>query len=86
MVKVNKGEIDVKGTSIELLADTATIIKVLHKIISEDIGEERSKELIRFIVELGFKSEEELKGGNQLMKTMLTNPKAIRDIIRDMEG
>lgn len=62
MIKTKKGEITIKGDKAELLADLATIIRVLKETFVENKETEESvKQQINDIVKVGLMNESEFK-------------------------
>lgn len=62
MIKTKKGEITIKGDKTELLADLATIIRVLKETFVENKETEESvKQQINDIVKVGLMNESEFK-------------------------
>lgn len=62
MIKTKEGEITIKGDKAELLADLATIIRVLKETFVESKETEESvKQQINDIVKVGLMNESEFK-------------------------
>ena len=62
MIKTKEGEITIKGDKAELLADLATIIRVLKETFVESKEtEESAKQQINDIVKVGLMNESEFK-------------------------
>lgn len=62
MIKAKEGEITIKGDKAELLADLATIIRVLKEtFVESNETEESAKQQINDIVKVGLMNESEFK-------------------------
>ena len=60
MISTNKGHLRVEGTNSEIMADLSVIIHGIHEDLSNEIGQEKSKERIMKAVEDGFKTDKEI--------------------------
>ena len=62
MIKAKEGKVEVKGFTDELLADVGVIIhSLVDAFVENDIPRDEAVEEIRRAVELGFKTEEEIR-------------------------
>lgn len=69
MISVKNGEVLIKGSEVELLADLSCIIRALHENFTKVGGKERSRVEIMEAVDYGFLSDEEIN--KILMKELL---------------
>ena len=69
MISVKNGEVLIKGSEVELLADLSCIIRALHENFTKVGGKERSRVEIMEVVDYGFLSDEEIN--KILMKELL---------------
>lgn len=69
MINVKNGEVSIKGSRVELLADLSCIIRALHENFTKVGGKERSRVEIMEAVDYGFLSDEEIN--EILMKELL---------------
>ena len=60
MINVKNGEVSIKGSGVELLADLSCIIRALHENFTKVGGKERSRVEIMEAVDYGFLSDEEV--------------------------
>ena len=61
MIKIKKDRVKFKGSIPELCAEITVLCVNLRKTISEELSEEYAKDLILKAVNLGLKTEEEIK-------------------------
>lgn len=62
MIKAEYGEVMVKGTGAEVLADFTAVIRAMKAILMETLTEEEAREEIAFIIqELAFRSDAEFE-------------------------
>lgn len=61
MIKCKKGEVTIKGTGGDLLAELTTLVHSMYDAFRADLGDANARKLIASTVEHGFKSLEELK-------------------------
>lgn len=65
MIRVENGRMEARGSVPELCSDLSTVVSGLNDLIAEGIGTEGSHEMIMKAVELGLKSEDEIRAEAQ---------------------
>lgn len=61
MIKCELGKVSLKGDAATLMAELSCIISSLEETFSENISDEKAKEMILHAVDIAFKPEEEVK-------------------------
>ena len=61
MIKTKKGNLNIKGSDVEIQADISVIVYHLYyEILPEKMSQEEAKEFIMHAVERGFKTQEQV--------------------------
>lgn len=68
MIVINKGEIEIEGTTNEVLSEFTTLIRDLHDVLSEEISKEFADVAIATAGKLAFTSDDMLKKWKKEMK------------------
>ena len=68
MIVINKGEIEMEGTTLELFAEFTTLVKGLHGLFSEEISKEFADIAIATAGKIAFTSDDMLKKWKKEMK------------------
>lgn len=68
MILLNKGEIEMEGTTIELLAEFTTLVRSFRNMLSEEISKEFADIAIATAGKLAFTSDDMLKKWKKEMK------------------
>lgn len=85
MIMCNKGDIEIKGTAIQCLAELSSLVRSMYyNILIEECGatpEDAKKDILE-AVEHGFKSEEEISGyvKDRLMEAL----NGLSDLLKDI--
>jgi hypothetical protein len=85
MLKCNKGQLEIRGSVIDLIAELATLVHALH----EDFGKagvDHGDELLKKAFEDGMKTDDEMDEEIEgLKKKVLSNDEALNRLLQMLE-
>lgn len=68
MIKCKEGQLYIKGSMPEIMADFSTIVYGIRKEVHKLLGEEAVKIVLKDALEMGFMSDEEIQEGLEKLK------------------
>lgn len=78
MIKCNKNEVVIKGTTTTILAEASLLISDIYQTLVDDLGEKIAKEHMEIVWEAAFLTEKELEEKNEELEKLL--PEELRQV------